>query len=120
MRNIALGDSLCRIFRYNGYEIVAANYIGDSGTHIARCLWYYLNYNQEPVPENLRGEWLGVLYTKAERKIADATEEARKNYLEEAGLILKLMEAKDSEIMKTWQETRQWSLDDFESIYQWP
>ncbi len=119
MRNIALGDSLCRIFRYNGYEIVAANYIGDSGAHIAKCLWYYLNYNQEPVPENLRGEWLGVLYMKAEQKIADATEEDRKNYLEEAGLILQLMEAKESEITKTWQETRQWSLDDFESIYQW-
>ncbi len=119
MRNVALGDSLCRIFRYNGYQVVAANYIGDSGAHIAKCLWYYLNYNQEPVPQNLRGEWLGVLYMKAVRKLAEATAEERKNYMEEVGLILKRLEAKEPEISKTWQETRQWSLHDFERIYQW-
>ena len=36
MRNVALGDSLCRIFRYNGYDVVGANYIGDVGEHIAK------------------------------------------------------------------------------------
>ena len=119
MRNVALGDSLSRIYRYNGYQVVAANYIGDSGAHIAKCLWYYLNYNQEPVPEKLRGEWLGMLYMMAEQMLAKATVEERKNYLEEIGLILKRLEAKESEITKTWKETRQWSLDDFETIYQW-
>ncbi|GIR60606.1 MAG: hypothetical protein CM15mP66_00540 [Pseudomonadota bacterium] len=65
LRNAALGDSLCRIFRYNGYEVVAANYFGDVGTHIAKCLWYFLNHCDESPPDELRGEWLGELYTKS-------------------------------------------------------
>ncbi|NIP74309.1 MAG: arginine--tRNA ligase, partial [Gammaproteobacteria bacterium] len=47
MRNVALGDALVRILEYNGHEVVAANYIGDVGTHIARCLWFYLNHRHE-------------------------------------------------------------------------
>ena len=45
MRNVALGDSLSRIFKYNGYDVVGVNYIGDVGAHIAKCLWFFLNYN---------------------------------------------------------------------------
>ena len=39
-RNVALGDSLVRLYEWAGYEVVAANYIGDVGAHIAKCLWY--------------------------------------------------------------------------------
>ena len=35
MRNVALGDSLTRIYKYNGYDVVGVNYIGDVGAHIA-------------------------------------------------------------------------------------
>ena len=35
LRNVALGDSLCRIYLYNGYDVVGANYIGAvSYTHL--------------------------------------------------------------------------------------
>ena len=61
LRNVALGDALCRIFCYNGYEVIGANYIGDVGTHIAKCLWYYESFNQESPPEQQRGAWLGEL-----------------------------------------------------------
>ena len=46
LRNVALGDSLSRIFKYNGYDVVGVNYIGDVGTHIAKCLWFYKNFNK--------------------------------------------------------------------------
>ena len=45
LRNVALGDSLCRIYLYNGYDVIGANYIGDIGSHIAKCLWYLKNHN---------------------------------------------------------------------------
>ena len=31
LRNVALGDSLIRIFKYNGHNVVGVNYIGDVG-----------------------------------------------------------------------------------------
>ncbi len=119
MRNVALGDSLCRIYQYNGYDLVAANYIGDVGAHIAKCLWYYSNHNEEAAPETLRGEWLGRLYMKAVQKLEEAPLEKSKAYQEEVSHILQRLEAKDPEILKTWEMTRQWSLEDFDTIYQW-
>jgi arginyl-tRNA synthetase len=64
-RNVALGDALVRICEWVGYDVVAANYIGDEGAHIAKCLWYYRNHFKGEVPETSRGEFLGELYSSA-------------------------------------------------------
>ena len=64
-RNASLGDSLVRILEWQGYDVVAANYLGDVGAHIAKCLWYYKNHFKGEVPETHRGEFLGNLYSKA-------------------------------------------------------
>ena len=40
MRNVALGNSMCRLFKYKGYNVISANYYGDEGTHVASCVWY--------------------------------------------------------------------------------
>lgn len=48
-RNVSLGDALVRLYEWSGYEVVASNYIGDVGTHIARCLWYFVEHY---LPEN--------------------------------------------------------------------
>ena len=119
LRNVALGDALCRIFRYNGYEVVGANYIGDVGTHIAKCLWYYQRFNEEAPPEQQRGEWLGELYTKATLLLEDAPADQRETYQLEVREILQKLEGGDPDLDTIWQETRQWSLDDFEEIYKW-
>ncbi len=119
LRNVALGDALCRIFRYNGYEVVGANYIGDVGTHIAKCLWYYESFNQESPPEQQRGAWLGELYTKATLLLEDAPAELRETYQQEVREILQKLEGDDPKLIAIWEETRQWSLDDFAEIYEW-
>lgn len=64
-RNVALGDALWRILNWNGYDTIPVNYIGDEGTHIAKCLWYYQNYFEGEVPDTNLGEFLGELYTNA-------------------------------------------------------
>jgi len=69
-RNVALGDALIRLSRWAGHDVVAANYIGDVGTHIAKCLWYFRDFFQRgggQVPVTNRGEFLGSLYTEADR-----------------------------------------------------
>ncbi len=118
LRNVSLGDSLARIFRYNGYDVVGANYIGDVGTHIAKCLWAYRQSEQAP-PENGRGEWLGTLYTEATLKLEDAPPEQARQYQQEIGQILTDLESGVPEITALWEETRQWSMDEFEEIYRW-
>lgn len=64
-RNAAIGDALVHIYRWCGYPVVAANYIGDVGAHIAKCLWYFEHHFKGQVPTSHRGEFLGELYAKA-------------------------------------------------------
>jgi len=119
LRNVALGDSLTRIFKYNGHDVVGANYIGDVGAHIAKCLWYFRKYNEETTPKDFRGEWLGELYFRAIKKLDEADRLQKKKYLQEISIILKKLEEKNLEYLDEWEETRQWSIEDFNEIYKW-
>ena len=72
MRNAALGDCLVRLYEQMGHTVVAANYFGDEGAHVAKCLWWLNRYraahpdfSMDSVPEDQRGEWLGSFYTDA-------------------------------------------------------
>ncbi len=119
MRNVALGDALARIFAYNGHTTIAANYIGDVGTHIAKCLWYYEKHRKEEPPAEARGEWLGKLYTAATLLLEDAPPAEKARYDQEVGVVLRQLEAKQGEPYRLWQQTRRWSLDAFDEIYRW-
>lgn len=65
IRNAAYGDSLVRMLEWMGHEVIAANYIGDEGTHVAKCLWYLTEHYRGEIPADNRGEFLGALYFKA-------------------------------------------------------
>jgi len=132
MRNVSLGDALVRLLRAHGHEVVAANYLGDVGAHIAKCLWWYLDVltedEREP-PEEAKGEWLGELYAKANNRLVewedaaeggDAQARARLDAAKArtTEILLKL-EARDPELLAVWEKTRQWSLEEFDEIYAW-
>lgn len=136
MRNLCLGDALVRLLRATGHEVVAANYLGDVGTHVAKCLWGLetLFEGAEP-PEGVeaRGEWLGNVYATSSIQLAD-WEKAGKAGDAEAQAEYEAARARMSEILRgiegresqgheqyreLWERTRQWSLDAFDQIYDW-
>ena len=119
MRNVALGDSLTRIYKYNGYDVVGVNYIGDVGAHIAKCLWYFRNHNTENPPKHFRGEWLGKLYSKAVKMLDDAEGQEKIKFQAEVSHIQQKLEAKDKDLTEEWGMTREWSMHDFYEIYKW-
>ncbi|MBI4082303.1 MAG: arginine--tRNA ligase [Candidatus Lambdaproteobacteria bacterium] len=119
MRNVALGDALVRMMEYVGHEVIAANYIGDVGAHIAKCLWYYRNHRTEAPPAANRGEWLGEMYTAATRLLEAAPPAERKTYEAEVSRVLAQLEAREGEVYRLWEETRAWSLEAFHEIYRW-
>ncbi len=118
VRNVALGGALCELFKYAGYQVVAANYIGDEGTHIAKCLWHIQKKGLK-APEEKKGEWLGDMYAEATRTLANASEEDRKLMDQEVSQVLREIESKRGPIYDEWKKTRQWSLDDFNANYAW-
>jgi arginyl-tRNA synthetase len=110
VRNITLGESLSRVLESCGYKVVRANYQGDIGPHVARCLWGLMNLGLKE-PENDKGKWLGEVYAKASQK---ATEPDVETDIKE---INRDLYAGKPELVKLWKKTRQWSLDYFQGIY---
>lgn len=111
-RNVFLGSSLINLFRFCGYKVVAANYLGDIGSHVAKCLWAFDKFHSKDVlPEN-KGKYISQIYTEAVQKI-----EANPEYKKEADDVLRLLESGDKKWLALWQKTRKWSLDQLNVIY---
>jgi arginyl-tRNA synthetase len=68
-RNVCLGHSVALIARKAGYDVVTANYLGDIGMHVIKCLWGYLKYYAGQEPDEGRGRWLGEIYAEADDRI---------------------------------------------------
>lgn len=118
VRNVALGASLVRLFRFCGYDTIAANYFGDEGAHIAKCLWH-IQKNKLQAPPTHRGEWLGEQYSSASKTYNEASETDKKTYDAEISQILRNIEQRSGADYELWKTTRQWSLDEFKRIYKW-
>ena len=112
IRNICLGDSLCRILRYQGHKVIAANYIGDEGTHVAKCLWHLARSGEE-TPANNRAEWLGSHYVAATKVFEKDKHQA------ELSQILRAIAQQRGKFYQLWQQTRAYCLEDFATVYTW-
>lgn len=120
MRNLCLGEALVRTLRYSGRDILASTFPGDMGTHVAKCLWYMKKHNQEPIPEQNKGEWLGKMYSKAHLLLEDQVgTPLEASNREELTAILKQLESGQGEYYQLWKETRQWSIDLMKTVYSW-
>ena len=118
IRNVALGDCLWRIFDYCGYPVVPVNYIGDEGAHIAKCIWY-IQKNELRPPAVDKGDWLGDMYAKSTMVLEDATPEQKQQYEAEISQVLRGIETKSGPTFEFWQQSKEWSLEVFNAIYEW-
>ena len=67
LRGAILGDSLCRILEFAGYDVVRVNYIGDIGLHVIKWLWNYMKYHRGEKPTQDITRWMGDIYAEAAR-----------------------------------------------------
>ncbi|MBU7033203.1 MAG: arginine--tRNA ligase, partial [Theionarchaea archaeon] len=112
LRGTCLGAALVNILRYAGYEVVAANLINDTGSHVARWLWCYLTYHRGEEPPQRKSKWLEDIYVEASRRLREDPSGER-----EVKNILQLLEQRDREIVDLWEKSKQWSLEEFYRIY---
>ena len=120
MRNLCLGDALIKLHRYCGYDIISATFPGDVGTHVAKCLWYFKYHNTEPVPEQNKGAWLGSLYSKGHLKLEEeeGTGQGVENKKQLSEILTQLEEQK-GEFYDLWKETKEWSVELMNQVYDW-
>lgn len=111
LRNTNLGQALVNIFKFNSYQTISDNHIGDWGTQFGKLLYAYKNWGQNQ--ENIDIKGLLALYvrfhdeTKSDDKLeAAAREEFRK------------LEQGDEENRRLWEKFRTLSLREFDRAYQ--
>ena len=112
LRSAILGDSICRILGFAGYDVIRSNYPGDMGLHVIKWLWNYMKHHRGEKPEKDITKWMGDMYVEANRRLEenpDLEKEVREVYSR--------WDQRDPEVVAIWEETRQWSLDGFNQMY---
>jgi DNA/RNA-binding domain of Phe-tRNA-synthetase-like protein len=107
-----LGESLARIFEFSGFEIFRANYQGDVGPHVAKCIWAYIK-NKPEIPDTYRQK--AELLQKMYQEGATAYEES-KDVKTEIDEINKKIYLKDPEIYPVYEKTREWSVSYYQEF----
>jgi arginyl-tRNA synthetase len=123
-RNAILGESLARLVEFAGFETIRSSYPGDIGLGVITCIWAYQKFYKDQEPEGIheRGQWLAKIYTEATNLVTpkeDETEEEkikRESSDAERREMYKQWDAGEPQVRELWQETRQWSLDEFDDI----
>ncbi|MEK7534464.1 MAG: arginine--tRNA ligase [Patescibacteria group bacterium] len=133
LRNIILGESICRLLEANGANVNRVNYQGDVGLHVAKALFGLLRLCHA---DQTQPDWASqILKNKILKRVQDdnsyqkakflgkAYTSGSKSYEEEKSakakiiVLNKKIYSKDPSILPLWGKTRQWSLDYFDSIY---
>ncbi len=112
LRGTILGDSLCRILEFAGYDVVRANYPGDMGMHVIKWLWGYLKFHNGEEPSTDITRWMGEVYAEAAHRI-----EQDPNLEAELRTLYARWDQRDPEVVALWERTRAWSLEGFRQIY---
>lgn len=113
LRNFCIGESFSRLLENQGNKVIRANYQGDVGLHVAKCLWGILQKSegrsQEP---ELKVEDLAEGYVLGAKKFEE-DESAKQEIIE----INRKIYRDDESLKSLWEEGRKVSLDHFEEMY---
>jgi len=118
LRNITTGECIVRLLEANGNRIIRANYQGDVGLHIAKALYGILqitDYKKQMADKKTiqdKVTFLANAYVAGNKAYEEDGEAKQK-----INAINKQIYAKDPTIYDLYKETRQWSLDYFDTIY---
>lgn len=121
LRNITTGEAIVRLLESQGAHVIRANYQGDVGMHIAKALYALSQIPdfRSQIPDirnkdiHARVEFLGKAYA-AGSKAYEENDEAKAKI----GNINIDIYAKTGDTYALYQETRKWSLEYFEGIYE--
>lgn len=132
LRNNFLGNSIARILKANGYDVVKACLVNDRGIHICKSMIAYQRFGNLETPQSsgLKGDHLAgkyyVIFDKVYKEeiaqlVAEGQTEdqAKKNapILLEAQQLLVRWEQGDADVMALWSQMNNWVYEGFQSTY---
>ncbi len=114
-RNNVLGDSMARILKFCGYDVLKINLINDRGIHICKSMLAYKLFgnNTTPEKENKKSDhFVGDFYVKYAKESQN-----NPKLEEEAQDLLIKWENGDEETIKLWQKMNKWAVDGIKETY---
>lgn len=132
IRNNLLGDSISRILKANGHNVIQVNLINDRGIHICKSMLAYQKWGNGETPESkgVKGDqFVGNFYVMFENTYREQVnslinqgldEETAANkapIINEARDLLKAWENQDSETIELWEKMNSWVYEGFENTY---
>lgn len=133
LRNNFLGDSVSRILKANGFNVIKTCLVNDRGIHICKSMLAYAKLGNGETPESsgLKGDHLigkyYVLFDKEYKRQIEALvaegmskEEAEKKapWMLEAQQLLLKWEQGDAETLALWKQMNEWVYTGFNDTYQ--
>src|SRR6516165_9332851 len=112
VRSTILGDSLARVARYLGHEVITDNHLGDWGTQFGKVIFGWKHYLDETALAKDPIEELVRLYREA-----DAASKADSAVLEKSRQELVLLQQGDPGNLAIWRRCVELSLGEFKRIY---
>jgi arginyl-tRNA synthetase len=121
-----VGDSLGRLLEATGATVFRANFGGDVGLHVAKCMYGIVeklggekSADLVNVPETERAEWLSAAYV-AGAKAYEENDEAKKRIttINNDIYVMHTMDDHESEFAKIYWTCRDWSYDYFRDFYE--
>lgn len=117
LMNNAIGESLSRIFEFQGAKVKRVCYQSDVGISVAKAVWGILqnknNFPKDALPLSEKIKFLGNAYAHGSQKY-ETDENAKKEIIV---LNKKIFERSDREINKLYEKGKKWSLEHFNEIY---
>lgn len=111
-----VGESLVRLLKSQGAEVVPVCYQGDVGLHVAKSLWGMFQLKADMPDENSslveKAGFMGRAYA-----LGTAEYEQNEAVKQEITMLNKKIYDKDPSIKNLYDTGRQWSLDHFDTIY---
>lgn len=121
-----VGDSIGRLLEAVGAEVYRANFGGDVGLHVARCLYGILQVLEGENPDKLaevpvaeRAQWISQAYVigaKADQHGSPAAKQIKE--LNKAIYGFHAEDDHDSPLARIYWECRSWSYEYFKQFYQ--
>ncbi len=112
----AIGESISRIFEFQGAKIKRVCFQGDVGIHVAKAIWYMKKMDEagtEKMSDKNRLFAWNLAYANGSKEY-EINDEAKKEIIE---LNKKIYNRSDKDINKLYDEGKKISLERFDEIY---
>ncbi len=117
LRNMALGNAVCRVLSFVGNRVHPVNIINDRGIHICQSMLAYQKWGQEKEPDKKGDHFVGDFYVLFAKKAKEEENAGKEHLKKEAQEMLLKWELGDKETKALWKKMNHWVLQGFAQTY---